>query len=146
MVLALVLTVSAIAYAETQSVKVSGDITVRTFARNNYDLDNDDPNPFQFGVQSTDWATHLMSTTEVQIDADLTDNVSGVIRLVNQRVWGNNQYYSAPAGETGNVGVANGRWDLFTAAVINPGNGDEFDIVVDLAYIELKEFLYRCLQ
>ena len=41
-VMALVLAVSAIAYAETQSVKVSGDITLRAFARDNYDLNNDD--------------------------------------------------------------------------------------------------------
>lgn len=97
-VLALVFAVSTIAYAETQSVKVSGDITLRAFARNNYDLDNDDPGPLvapavadpnlvgplgtaatrlNAGVESTDWATYLLNTAEVQIDADLTDNVSG---------------------------------------------------------------------
>ncbi|MGB3113921.1 MAG: hypothetical protein WBC00_04830, partial [Candidatus Omnitrophota bacterium] len=87
-VLALVFAFTTIAYAETQSVKVSGDIALRTFARNNYDLDNDDAVATNNGAESTDWASYLLSTAEVQIDADLTDNVSGVIRLVNQRVWG----------------------------------------------------------
>lgn len=138
-VLALVFVVSTIAYAETQSVKVSGDITLRSLTRGDYDLDRDDAAVTNTGSQSTDWATHLMSTAEVQIDADLTDNVSGVVRLVNQRVWGDGRQQS-PASETGVVGVPFG--DQFTATAINPTAGANFDVLVDLAYIELKEFLY----
>jgi len=142
LVLALVFAVSAIAYAETQSVKISGDLTMRTFARNNYDLDNADPtNPVSTDRESTDWATHLMSTAEVQIDADLTDNVSAVIRLINQREWGDNNYTSNAAGELGNVQAP---WtDRVVARPAVAGAGaDTFDVDVDLAYIELKEFLY----
>ena len=137
-VFVLVFAVSAIAYAETQSVKVSGDITMRTFARNNYDLDNDDIEPITGGA-STDWATYLLSTAEVQIDADLTDNVSGVIRLVNQRVWGSGPYNNV-AGELGALNVP--FVDQVIARPIAPGTAAAFDVQVDLAYIELKEFLY----
>ena len=142
LVLALVFAVSAIAYAETQSVKVSGDITLRSFARNNYDLDNDDAaTPANLDHESTDWATYLTSTAEVQIDADLTDNVSGVIRLINQRVWGDQNYYSATGGELGATGTP--FTDQVAARTIDPhADGESFKVDVDLAYIELKEFLY----
>ncbi|MBD3295756.1 MAG: hypothetical protein GF392_00115, partial [Candidatus Omnitrophica bacterium] len=137
-VMALVLAVSAVAYAETQSVKVSGDIGIRSFARDNYDLDKNDTEGAN-GTQSSDWATYLMSTAEVQIDADLTDNVSGVIRLVNQRIWGDRLYSSQANGELGSVNMP--YTDEVAARQTNPGT-DAFDVEVDLAYIELKEFLY----
>jgi alginate export protein len=135
LVLALVFTVSAVAYAETQSVKVSGDLTMRAFARQNLDLSSGDygGNPVVSNDATTDWATYLTNTAEIQIDADLTDNVSGVVRLVNQRLWGND------AAEVDGLG----------AVELNGGTGtlqgieaDSFEVVVDLAYIELKEFLY----
>ena len=134
MVLALVAMVSSVAYAETQSVKVSGDITVDAFARDNYLLNSNAPEAN--AGQSSNWATFLMSTAEVQIDADLTDNVAGVVRLVNQRNWGDS-------------GATNVNTDLIrldssgTEAGYTVANGvDSFQVNVDLAYIELKEFLY----
>jgi len=158
-VIALVFVVATVAYAETQSVKVSGDIALRTFARNNYDLDNDDVGlaltaagaivsqddataaaGTDFGGQSTDWATYLLSTIEVQVDADLTDNVSAVIRLVNQRVWGNGVYTSS-GDETGLLNIP--FRDQVASNIVGPAvQQDAFGVGVDLAYIELKEFLY----
>ncbi|MDP8257936.1 MAG: alginate export family protein [Candidatus Aadella gelida] len=137
-VIALMFAVSTAAFAETQSVKVSGDITMRGMARNNYDLDSNDI-PAAAGTENSDWATYLTSTAEIQVDADLTDNVSGVIRLVNQRVWGDLNYTSngtANAGELRRID-ANG-------TVTNPAitGANAFNVDVDLAYIELKEFLY----
>ena len=137
-VMTLVLAVSAMAYAETQSVKVSGAITERAFARGDYDLDADDVEDAT-AAQSNDWATFLQSTVEVQIDADLTDNVAGVIRLINQRVWGDNQYDNGANSDLQNINV-NGL-GFGTAVRVVPG-GAAFDVEVDLAYIELKEFLY----
>jgi len=144
-VLAIVFAISAIAYAETQSVKISGDITLRAFARDDFDLDSSDADYSNYGQQSNDWATFLQSTAEVQIDADLTDNVSGVIRLVNQRVWGDQPYGSTNywndenPTELGMVGVP------FREAVSDhyvDVSSEAFKVDVDLAYIELKEFLY----
>ena len=136
-VIALVFAVSAIAYAETQSVKVSGDIAARAFARDNYDLSAGAVAPPAIGGVSSNWATFLQSTVEVQVDADLTDNVSGVIRLVNQRVWGDELYQSTGI-ETVGLGAAR---DTNVARAVAPG-ADAYQVSVDLAYIELKEFLY----
>ncbi|MFQ5952924.1 MAG: alginate export family protein [Candidatus Omnitrophota bacterium] len=173
-VLALVFAVSTIAYAETQSVKVSGDIALRAFARNNYDLDNDDPGvlvgtgggALNVGSMSSDWATYLLNTAEVQIDADLTDNVSGVIRLINQRTWGDpisqevpsedNNFTTVIRDADGNLESSTrylartelGAVDLpFPDQVVDRqvntlSDGRDFKVDVDLAYIELKEFLY----
>ena len=143
LVLALVFAMSAIAYAETQAVKVSGDITERAFARGNYDLSKNDADTSNGAVvgsgQSTNWASYLTSTVEVQVDADLTDNVSGVIRLVNQKVWGDSFYSSQANGELGRIDDIR---DVIVADQTRPGQGGAYDVEVDLAYIELKEFLY----
>ncbi len=123
--IAIALTFTPVAFAETQSVKVSGDITMRAFLRDNLDLDSRD----QRTVSSTNTQSFLMSTAEVQIDADLTDNVSGVIRLLNQRAWGDHNT-SWVDGETMNPAGT-------------PGSGlNAFNVAADLAYIELREFLY----
>ena len=122
LVLALAFAFTGIAYAETQSVKVSGDITMRAFMRDNYDLNSRDVNT----TASTNMQSFLQSTAEVQIDADLTDNVSGVLRLVNQRVWGRHDY----------------QWNDGETLQANPAAADAFNVAMDLAYIELKEFLY----
>ncbi|MFH1594087.1 MAG: alginate export family protein [Candidatus Omnitrophota bacterium] len=78
-----------------------------------------------------------MTTTELQIDADLTDNVSAVVRLFNQRDW---NVQASTAANMAAAPVAN--VTPIIAALRAGTNADEFDIGVDLAYIELKEFLY----
>ena len=89
-VLALALFVTGVAYAETQSVKVSGDLTMRGVYRDSYNYlpkaQNREPAQPRTGNTSTsqDW---FMTVAEVQVDADLTDNVQTVIRLLNQRDW-----------------------------------------------------------
>ncbi|MFH1791202.1 MAG: alginate export family protein [Candidatus Omnitrophota bacterium] len=127
-VFALALCLASAVYAETQSIKISGDLAIRSINRGDYDLDKNHAEAAATRADnSDDWQNYFMSTTEVQIDADLTDNVAGVIRLYNQR-----------------------DWDVRTkteTATSNPStdyvaNADEFDVGVNLAYIELKEFLY----
>jgi len=143
-VLAMMFAVSAVAYAETQSVKISGDIAERAFARSNYNLNHDQAADTTVlaagsGADSSHWGTFLQSTVEVQVDADLTDNVGAVIRLLNQKAWGDNNYASSNNSELGITGAP------FTDQVANrqvaPGT-NSFDVELDLAYIELKEFLY----
>ena len=58
----------------------------------------------------------ILSQIRLRVDADLTDNVSTTIRLINERVWGLDK------NET--------------------NNGGETQIDLDLAYATLKEFLY----
>lgn len=130
-VLALVFCFAASAYAETQSVKVSGDLTMRGFWRNQWDFQGspNEPDP-RTGIDSSEQGW-FMSTTEVEIDADLTDNVSTVIRLLNQRDW---NVYSKSISSTTTL-FPNGRGGYVE-------NNDEFDVMVDLAYVTLKDFIY----
>jgi len=130
-VIACAICLTSMVYAETQSVKISGDLTVRSIFRNDYDLDknNEAGAATRTGLQD-DWQTYFMTTTEIQVDADLTDNVAGVVRLYNQRDW--DVRAKSITAATGFLPGANG----YTAT------DDEFGIGVDLAYIELKEFLY----
>jgi hypothetical protein len=79
-VLAIVALIAVPAFAEVQNVKVSGDIDSKMINRSNYDLNN-----YTSGAQDKD--TWFMSTVRVQIDADLTDNVSTCVRLLNERDW-----------------------------------------------------------
>lgn len=147
-VLAMALCLTASVYAETQSVKVSGDLTVRGIGRSNYDYRGSVPAPegsaadprtgfpdagdANVGVAGPDTAW-WMSTTEVQIDAELTDNVSSVIRIVNERDW--NVQTKAIDGATPT-----------TLAPIGLGGytprGDDFSVDLDLAYVSLKNFIY----
>jgi len=79
-VLAIVALIAVPAFAEVQNVKVSGDIDSKMITRNNYDFNN-------YKTSGADEDTWFMSTTRVQIDADLTDNVATCVRLLNQRDW-----------------------------------------------------------
>jgi len=81
--LALVVGLTYTAYAEVQNVKVGGDILIRGVARNNFDLKNGNA-----GDKEDDQASFATSTVRVRIDADLTDNVSATVRLLNERLWG----------------------------------------------------------
>jgi hypothetical protein len=67
-------------------------------------------------------AAGIISTVRVRIDADLTDNVSATVRLLNETTWGNND------------------WD--SVAVNANDEGGNRDVAIDLAYVTLKEFFY----
>lgn len=100
------------AYAEVQNVKVSGDLSARWILRQTYDLDKNN-------AVSNAGDDFLMSTAEVQVDADLTDNVATVVRLANQKDWGDRS------------GMANGT-----------STDNAMDVIVDLANVTLKEMIY----
>ncbi len=142
LVLALVLGMAVPAFAETQNVKVSGSIDTYGFVRGNYDLlDNNDGGVQPAGstiagggiapsggfaaaqaVQRSDADEYLRTNTQIEVSADLTDNVSTVINIVNQRDW--------------NADV------LDTANASTNVSGAEFDILLDLAYVQMKEIFY----
>jgi len=102
--LAFVVGIAFAAYAEVQNVKVSGDLLIQGVARNRFDVP----------IRTTpDKERAILSAVRVRIDADLTDNVATTVRLLNERVWGDE-----------------------ADAVSSTGIG------LDLAYVTLKEFLY----
>ncbi len=96
------------AIAEVQNVKVGGDVTVRSFYRKCLDL-----NCTNSGGVLDARDAFLMSTTGLNVAADLTENVSAFLRLANERDW--------------NVAVA--------SSSVN-------DIALSQSYITLKELLY----
>ena len=123
-VLALVVAFAAPAYAETQNVKVSGSIDMYHFYRRNLDLlDGNDSGAVPAGVGVADVShgssalhrsegdDYFMTITQVEVSADLTDNVYTVINLINQRDW-------------------NAGYDDFSKS---PSSGDEFDILGSVA-------------
>ena len=89
LVAVLMAAVTAPAFAEVQNVKVGGDITVRGIWRQDFDL-NQDSNFTTTGTGTSDSEKFIFSTVGINLTADLTDNVSADIRLVNQRDWGSN--------------------------------------------------------
>jgi len=93
------------AFAEVQNVKVSGDLTVTGVSRDQFLLGTAEYDERQSSV--------IMSQVRIRIDADLTDNVSTTVRLLNERDWDQE-----------------GR------------DGDDTDIDLDLAYVTMKEMLY----
>ena len=141
-VLALLVALAVPAYAETQTVKVSGALDVYSIYRHNYDMrDNNDAGaipvnvavPAQAGAGTTinqsDGDNYFMSIAQIEVAADLTDNVSVVIRILNQRDW------NATAFEaTDNGGFTNFRG--------GENDESEFNVGIDLAYVQLKEAFY----
>ena len=120
------LTFSA-AYAEIQNVKVSGDIIASGVVRNHFNLQVG-----PFGDKGDLQQSFFMTQTRVRVDADLTDNVTATVRLINERVWGNG---------TGRVNYYEGEQDgnyIDYGGSLDNGMG----IDLDLAYVTLKEFLY----
>jgi hypothetical protein len=127
--LAFVVGLSLAAYAEVQNVKVSGDLNVKGVARNNFDLAKTPVGSGFNNVNLDDSEADLLSITRVRVDADLTDNVSATVRLLNERNWN---------GESTTGNESNRNIGLTSAA----GAEKETQIDLDLAYVTLKEFLY----
>ena len=109
--LAFLLSVTSFAYAEVQNVKISGDILMQGVSRRKFALKDAEFDGASKNKHATD--SFLLSTMRVRLDADLTDNVSATVRLLNERIWGQEDTYA-----------------------------DNSQMGMDLAYITLKEFLY----
>ncbi len=103
--------VAGTAFAAVENIKVSGDINTQGVTRD-----------LSLGGDVSDSATYdpldaedfIFSQVRVRFDADLTEGVSAVVRLLNERYWG------ADSTSTSSE-----------------------EIQLDLAYIDLKEFYYE---
>jgi hypothetical protein len=96
-------------FAAVENIKVSGDITSQAISRN-LALDSKDDTL----TDTKDGEDFLFSQVRLRFDADLTENVSAVIRLINERLWGHE----------------------------DDSYGDT-EVDLDLGYLEMKEFLYE---
>jgi hypothetical protein len=106
-VAALVVAFAVPASAETQNIKVSGDIKAA------YVYQHD----INFADNLGDSQNFFMQQVGLNVEADLTDNVSTYVRLINERDW------------NANVQDASSTYK-------------SFDILLDEAYVTLKEMLY----
>ncbi|MEI8176671.1 MAG: alginate export family protein, partial [Candidatus Omnitrophota bacterium] len=111
-IIALAVAIALPAFAEVQNVKVSGDLSARAIVRRGYNLDKDAT------ATSKTTTNYIQGAAEVQVEADMTDNVSTVVRFADQRNWGDN------------TGLAAGN------------STNQFNLLVDLANVTLKEFVY----
>ncbi len=93
------------AFAETQNIKVSGDVKVAYVYQSDIDLRNNDGDNQNF----------FLNQVGLNVEADLTDNVSTYVRLLNEREWNAEDQSTSDNG---------------------------FDILLDEAYVTLKEMLY----
>ncbi len=103
LVTAIVVLMASPAFAAVQNVKVSGDITSTWINRNNFDLGT------TLGSEGTAGSTAyapvglkkqnvFITQTRVRIDADLSDNVSTTVGLINERAW--DKESNATSGDT----------------------------------------------
>ena len=98
---------TGITFAAVENIKISGDINAEAVTRD-----------LGFGNHtggSDNDAQYLFSQVRIRFDADLTESVSTVISLLNERVWGE----EAADEDRSNT-----------------------ELALDLGYIELKEFFY----
>jgi len=109
------------AFASIQNVKVSGDIQTTYVNRQDFSLGAlNSPIDLTLGDSGSlgtpaglKSQSLVAEQTRVRVDADLSDNISATVRLINERAWG------TPTSVAG---------------------GDDVDL--DLAYVTLREFLY----
>jgi hypothetical protein len=78
--IALVALMAAPAFAAVQNVKVSGDIDSTFVHRADFD--------FGAGADESERQSVFITQTRLRVDADLSDNVSATIALINERSWG----------------------------------------------------------
>jgi hypothetical protein len=116
-------------FAAVENIKVSGDITAQAITR---DISLGQELEWALGpseYEGADSEDFIFSQIRLRFDADLTENVSAVIRVINERLWGDEDNSRDMTG----LG--------FTSTAITTDEDTEIDL--DLGYIELKEFLYQ---
>jgi hypothetical protein len=122
LVAAIMVVLATPAFAAIQNVKVSGDITTSWLNDDNLDLGaQSGGNPIGQNKQNV-----FLTQTRLRVDADLSDNVSTTVGLINERAW------NAENSAASDSGFGGGSY------------ADNLDTNVQLylASITLREFLY----
>jgi hypothetical protein len=119
LVAGLMVVLASPAFAAIQNVKVSGDITTSWINDSNFDLGT---NTGLFTPSGQKKQNVFLTQTRLRVDADLSDNVSTTVGLINERAW------NAENCTTGTGSIANGNCDT--------------NVQLYLASLTLREFLY----
>jgi hypothetical protein len=139
LVAGLMVVLASPAFAAIQNVKVSGDITTTFIDRDNFDLgatvgNTDTPPNSSPGLDADPVGLKKQSVfitqTRLRVDADLSDNVSTEVGLINERAWNTE---NGSSGSVGGTGVTNA--SAATDAL-------DTNVQLYLATLTLKEFLY----
>jgi len=134
LVVALFAVLATPAFAAIQNVKVSGDITSTFLYRDNFDLGatigsedlDNNPNPVGLKKQNV-----FITQTRLRVDADLSDNVSTTVGIINERAWNaENTPVSSASGST-----------IYNSSNVDTANLDT-NVQLYLASVTLREFLY----
>ena len=75
------------AFAAIQNVKVSGDITSTWLNRDSFDLTSGPDAGLVAGTYGLKSQNVFITQTRLRVDADLSDNVSATVGLINERAW-----------------------------------------------------------
>lgn len=124
--LAAVVLMGAPAFAAIQNVKVSGDIDSTYLNRQNFALGTEDAGTIN--NQGLINQSAFITQTTLKVDADLSDNVSTTVGLINERAWDSSENATTTAANAG------GNGSTFSGADTN--------VQLYLAYATLREFLY----
>jgi hypothetical protein len=113
LVAAIMVVLATPAFAAIQNVKVSGDITTSWVYNNSLDLgaqsgaDGYDDGYYPGYPVGQKYQNVFITQTRLRVDADLSDNVSTTVGLVNERAWNSEGFYgyggSYPTGYDTNV-------------------------------------------
>jgi len=107
----LIFGVAGVASAAVNNIQVSGDITTQAITRD-----------LSLGLTGSssykDSEDFVLSQVRLRFDADLTENVSAVVQLINERLWGCED-------EQGSTSV-----------------GSDSNVDLDLAYVVMKNMIY----
>lgn len=132
--LVLIAAMTVPAYAAVENVKLSGDITIRGFYRDNYTLGDLETSTFNGSAfTGNDEQRFFMSTVRIRVDADLSQNISAQVELLNQR-----DIDPPTPGTQGSPLTAS----TVIAGVAPSAANDQFDVILSLANITIKELYY----
>jgi len=141
LVAGLMVVLASPAFAAIQNVKVSGDITTTFLDRNNFDLGDtvqtdqsgnfSGPNFQPVGLKKQNV---FITQTRLRVDADLSDNVSTTVGLINERAW------NTENGSNGTVST-NASGTTFSGSSAATDALDT-NVQLYLASLTLREFLY----
>ena len=74
-------------FASVQNIKISGDVDSTYLYRHNFDLGAGIPGGGSASNGSDRLQNNFFTQTRLRADADLSDNVSATVGLINERVW-----------------------------------------------------------
>lgn len=109
------LSFTSFAFAAVENIKISGDITAQGIARD-LNMGAGDLTDGMDTYYHRKQEQFGLSQVRLKFDADLTENVSAVVQLLSERLWGQQDWYN-----------------------------DNTQIDLSLAYVEMKEFFHKSL-